>query len=484
MKIKHCVRGLSSFALAVLLVIGLAAPMGLLFTVTTPTPASANSELHPGGRLFFPAWDVRDAKLSFMIITRLAMFPKDQNNEGELKNVVATAGDLLTPVVFSYDVRNNCQPFHNTYNRVANGGTNEVLLTTTNNKIADDVHLEWYGKSCEQDNEILPMSCADIDLIFLNASNLGRHYATNPADQQGALDVHFVINGLGKTQRVNENSLLGYGVIADPTEGWVAAYPAAAAKSTLVTEAAFDGGTPVGYEAFPTEVFIPFALADDSQGGLKNELYLWAPTFYPGATMPDSFGIDFNWFDGRERRFNGSAGKHVFMDFLKTLDTDFKEASFTCGSSTSRDFAENDGAPGVGTPGACTNTVAGSGGNDASHPSDNLQTDAAGFTSTSIGWWDISKTDDTATGYRGARGLVGVVISRTGTGGLGNGDAIRLWHKDPCEIGPKGEVGPPHVRDPIGANGIVKFNRNTQQEKYDACGISGTLVPFSSISAE
>ncbi len=476
MKVRNNARRWMGFALSGLLALGLAAPMGMLLTVATPTPASANSELHPGGRLFFPAWDVQGARLSFMIITRLSMFEKDQNTNGELKNgIIDVTVDPNNPIAYTFDGRNNCQPFHTSSN-IAQGGV--VTVSTTNNKPADDVHLEWYGKSCLQEDEVLKMSCADIDLIFLSAGNIAPHY--NKGDQQGALDVHFVINGNSdKKQRVNENSLMGYGVIADPTQGWVAAYPAAAAKSTQTTRTpVLDGGSAVGYEPFPTEVFIPFALADGTQGGLANELYLWAPTFFPGALMPSQFGIDFNWFDGRERRFNGSTGDHSIIEFLDDLDARFFATSFTCSTTTLADIAENDGAPGVGTPGVCTDTTAGSGGTDASHPSDNGQTAINGFTSTSIGWWDIEKTGDDAGFFSGTtiqavRGLVGVVISRTGTGGVGNGDAIRLWHKDPCEVAPKGEIGPPHLRDrAFSGNDIVEFNTLTQDGKYTACGVA------------
>lgn len=465
MKVRNNSRGWMGFALGGLLALGLAAPAGMLLTVATPTPASANSELHPGGRLFFPAWDVQGARLNFLIITRLAMFEKDQNAAGELKNAVIS-GDPGVQVAVTYDARNNCQPLHNTYNPAARASGGIVTLTTANNKFADDVHLEFYGKGCQQDSEILKMSCSDIDLIFLSAGNIDKHF--RHSDVQGALDVHFVVNGNSdRAARVHENSLMGYGVIADPTQGWVAAYPAASAKSTITTTS-HDGGNLVGYEAFPTEVFLPFALADGSQGGLDNELYLWSPTFYPAALVPSSFGIDFNWWDGRERRFFGNTSDHALIDFLDNLDPTFffSATNWTCDKATLVTQAEHDGAPA--TSPACSQ--AGSAGDDTAHPSDNAQTESAGFTSTAIGWWDFEKTADTGTGYEGARGLVGVVISRTGTGGLGNGDAIRLWHKDPCEVAPRGQIGPVHVRDrAFGADGVVDFNNQTLQGRYTAC---------------
>lgn len=466
MKVRNNSRGWMGFALAGLLALGLAAPAGLLLDLTMPTPASANSELHPGGRLFFPAWDVQGSRLSFLIITRLNMFPSDQDADGKLRRpVLNTAGDTI--IGYSYDYRNNCKPQHSTAHP-ANGTPGFVTGNVPNP--VDDVHLEFYGKSCDADNEILKMSCADIDLIFLSAGNLNKHAVLG--DQQGSLDVHFVVNGGNYRQRVEENSLLGYGVIADPTQGWVAAYPAAAAKSTVCsTCATLDGGTDVGYEAFPTEVFIPFALADDSQGGLINELYLWAPSFFPGDIMPTTFGIDWFWFDGRERRFTNSRQKHVYIEPLKTLDSLFQWATFVCGDTTDPTKAENDGAPATGTAANLGCGDAGSAGSDANHLSDNGQTLATGYGSTSIGWWDIQKVNDTAGGFPNnpailaTRGMVGVVISRTEDGiandKIANGDAIRLWHKDPCEIAPKGEVGPPHLRDrAFTSNNLVLFNTN------------------------
>jgi len=434
MKERKRSRGWSRFALVALLALGLAAPAGLLLNMALPAPASANQELHPGGRLFFPAWDVRGARLSFMIITRLALFPFDQNESG---------GYINASKFYSPD--NNCRPGHSTPFPFDGPGT-----------ASDDVHLEWYGKNCDASNEVIEMSCADIDLIFLSAATKTAH--ANVIDDQGSLDVHFVINGSNNfQQRVLENSLMGVGIVADPTEGWAYAYPAASAKATTCFFcAAASGGTPVGYEPFPVEVFIPFALADDSQGGLQNELYLWGPTFLPGDIMPAQLAISWNWFDGRERRFNESSQRHAFVDRLKNLDPLFKHSTFTCGHTNDFDKAENDGASrtnvnGVDATGGCS----GNGGLDATHPSDDTQTLSKGFTSTSIGWWDILKVGETPTplsenplGFLvSKRGLVGVVAATIPGGGSGNGDAIRLWHKDPCEFAPQGSLGPPHLRD-------------------------------------
>jgi hypothetical protein len=386
--------------------------------------------LHPGGRLFFPAYDVRGARHTFIIITRLSMFEDNQNEEGLVDSI--------------YSKNNNCRPGHTT-----------AFPTIGPSTLVDSVHLEFYGKSCQADDEILLMSCADIDLLDLTQGNLPQHMAF--LDQQGAVDVHFVLNQSSNFKnRVLENSLLGYGVIVDPTEGWAAAYPAAAAKATYCQFCqAADGGTAVGYEPFPLEVFIPFALADDSQGGLINELYLWAPTFFPGMIMEGSaFGIDWRWFDGRERRFQGSLQTHSFILPLKQLDNDFQHSTFTCGLA-SLGQAENDGAPvnisggHAGGPPACSGTPSAA---DGTHQSDNLQTGLNGFTSTALGWWDIKKVADTYGNFdneqiKAVRGMVGVVIARTGTSLLGNGDAIRLWHKDPCETAPLLTIGPPHLRD-------------------------------------
>jgi hypothetical protein len=440
-------RGWLHLALAILLTLGLAAPVGLLLDMSLPSPASANSELHPGGRLFFPAYDVRGSRLTFFIITRLSMFGIDQDADG---NVIRDP----------YSKNNNCRPGHTTAFPTQGIGDGPAPDT-------DTVHLQFYGKSCAGGDELIEMSCADIDLIFLSSGNIGTHVVSG--DVQGALDVHFVLNNDPRfNQRVLENSLMGHGVIVDPTEGWVAVYPAAAAKATYCQfcEAA-DGGTPVGYEAFPTEVFIPFALADDSQGGLINELYLWAPGFFPGANLVGSaFGISWNWFDGREQRFSASAQDHSFILPLKQLDSRFQASNFTCGfgAISPAAEAEDDGAP-------CVAPFF-----DVLHPSDNFQTPPR-FANTSIGWWDIAKVSDTISSFPGvglqaARGLVGVVIARTGTNQRGNGDAIRLWHKDPCETAPLLTIGPPHLRDRgfVGATSwLVGFNLFDSTDQAQMC---------------
>lgn len=446
MKERKQMRGWWRFALAALLTIGVAAPAGLLLNMALPGPAFATSELHPGGRLFFPAWDVRGNTLSFLVITRLATF--EQNTDG------------VQPAEYSQN--NNCRPGHGTSAFPTVGGS-----TTISNTL-DDVHLEWYGKSCDKRDEIIPMSCGDVDIIFLDSANLSKHVGagTINTDRQGALDVHFIINvspnnvSQDPKKRVLENSLMGHGIISNQRDGWALVYPAASAKATQCNICGvMDGGTAVGYEPFPTELFIPFAFADGSEGGLRNLLYLWAPTFFPGDDMPSSFGINWAWYDGRERRHVQSGGGHAVIDNLKDLDTRFDVANFVCGHTADVNVAENDGAPRSGTAdsnGECS----GASTTDTVHTSDNAQTPgsgAAAFKSIPVGWWDILKTSETAPSFTGLasnlgpkiRGLVGVVAASTNLGGFANefGDAIRLWHKDPCHRGPLLAIGPPHVRD-------------------------------------
>ena len=49
-------------------------PLAFLLMAGLAPSAWANSELHPGGRLFFPLWDVSTpSRLTFIIITREAM---------------------------------------------------------------------------------------------------------------------------------------------------------------------------------------------------------------------------------------------------------------------------------------------------------------------------------------------------------------------------------------------------------------------------
>jgi hypothetical protein len=464
MKDRNKARGWLRFALPGLLALGMAAAVGLLLDVSLPTPASANSELHPGGRLFFPAWDIRNGRATFFIITRLSLpTTLDVPNYGK--------------------VESNCRPGHTTafpYSTTATeGGNHEV----------DAVHLQFYGKNCEADSEVLEMSCADVDLLFLNAANKSKHISK--PDNQGSLDVHFTLNQSPEdiTSRVFENSLMGHGVIVDGIQGWAAIYPAASAKATFCSFCDVDNGTEVGYEPFPTELFIPFAFADDSQGGLVNELYLWAPSFFPGGEM-DTFFIEWRWYDGRERQFRNDTSGHSIIDLLKTIDKDgFRLSTFRCGHTSEDTVAENDGAPQGQDAGKAADDCDGISFEDNSgHPSDNDQTVNQGFSSTPIGWWDIRKTQDGAgnflnTSVKQVRGLVGVLLTTVSVYSgfnnedgspinLGNGDAIRLWHKDPCEVAPLGDVGPPHLRDRgfVGApSWLVGFNIFSKHDQLRMC---------------
>jgi hypothetical protein len=81
--------------------------------------------------------------------------------------------------------------------------------------------------------------------------------------------------------------------------------------------------------------------------------------------------------------------------------------------------------------------------------------------------------------------MVGVVIARTEVAAankLGNGDAIRLWHKDPCETAPLLSIGPPHLRDRGfgGANswlvGFNIFSADNQDRMCDGLPPTGSIA--------
>jgi len=447
---------------------GLRSAFAGLLVLAAVAPALANEELHPGARAFFPLWDVRtsaanpDGRVTFIVLTRLAWF-----NQGDPSTTFQTLE------------RNNCtQEF--------NAGTGSGVIP---------VNIEYYNKSCEQSSEIIFMSCADVDVIVLTstANTVLRpraQFQSVAGDQIGAVDVHLLDGKLSQTvrNRANENSLMGNAIISDSVEGWAAVYPAAMAKSTYCPICPFidksgGTGTPVGYEPYPMEVFIPFVLADGTRAGggaLTNFLSLYAPALFPAGSMAD-FRVEGHWYDGRERPFHFDKKNHAHTRFLGTITSDgdttafdprFNSSNFVCGHTTNPSVAENDGAPrGVNSlltgdaslrcdplrddvppvPPNATLVFA-----DTVHTSDNF--DTGGTTSRPIGWWDILMTDDDIPspipfpGLRSGRGMVGVVLS-SGAGGAegkGIGDAIRTWHKDPCEIGPEGlnfAFGPPHLRD-------------------------------------
>ncbi len=492
----------------------------LLLMAGLQPSAWANNELHPGGRLFFPLWDVSTPnRLTFIIVTRQAL------TDGQSIRGVGTANVRL----YTVNGEGKCLP------RGANGSTTNVNRidlggTSVNPVFVDDVHFEYYGRTCISADEIVHMSCADIDLFLLSSAAPRFAFQVVAGDGRGALDVSFVTNGQGDPgQRKLENSLMGSAIITDVAEGWVASYAAAAAKALpCATCADIDGGEPVGYENYPMEVYLPFAFADGFPapgGALRNFLSLWGPALLAGGNLTSaSINLDFRWWDGRERPFLGSVSAHALIRPLggptiagldSPLDPSrFNVANFTCGHNTTGTRAENDGFPRSGTDATnCGSPTAA----DTAHPSDNFESaggiNVAGHSiqnSTPIGWWRFRLRPDNlvppaAAGFAGdenanhsGRGLVGVVLSApqpriiippgiglglsssvvpvgppfsvpvgpppglnppgvapfppgsSGLPGIAVGDATRLWHEDPCEIGQSGQtVGPPHERDKL-----------------------------------
>ncbi|MBF8298282.1 MAG: hypothetical protein HW395_939, partial [candidate division NC10 bacterium] len=463
-------------SLVVLLAVGMLLPAG------TFQPAWANSELHLGARVLVPGWDVRGNRETYIVLTR-----EDITTGGPFANtrssVVNSAGTAIG-ARFD-DPFDNCRPRGFDPDFAASnsgvGRTNNVARTdlgpgSGTGIFVDDVHVEYYGKTCIRSSEVVHMSCGDTDLLILNDGATRRQgfSASVAADGVGAADLHYIINGSGPggRYRKDENSLMATVIIADAGEGWFASYPAASAKSTtcLICDELLSQ-TEVGYEPYPMEVFLPFAFADGvtAPGGkLSNLLFLFSPNLFPGETLnPPVFDINWRFWDGRERFVELDISSHFLIRTLGAqgqsgqdaagpiLDT-FTAANFICGHAPGQANLggpfENDGAPRpTGTSLACTGVPFA----DTEHQSDNFDTQ----TSNPIGWWRFqlaragelpnfpanlrSLTDNSG------RGLVGVVLSTTpGAAFTGIGDATRLWHKDPCEVAQSGDsFGPPHVRD-------------------------------------
>ena len=460
------------------------APLALLLTLGLLAPAWANEELHPAGRVFFPLWDVSTPnRLTFIILTRIAL-----NDNTAIRKVSST--DPRFTVTNTFD---NCRPRGDgASDNTGVGNTSNVNRTglggsTANPTFVDDVHIEYYGKNCQGADETIHMSCADIDLLLLSATSPRFGFSGVSAQGQGAVDVHLVLNGsstapAAPNRRKLENSLFGNAVISDVAEGWAATYPAAAAKSTTCFECnEVDGGTEVGYEAYPIEAYLPFSLADGFPGAaggtsLTNLLSLWSPSFMPAGPV-GPVNVQITWWDGRERPFFASRVTHALVETLSSISsTQFNVSNFTCGHTTGS-FAENDGFPRLGASStACGATDVA----DPTHKSDNFEAppSTAVQSSTPIGWWRFVRSYIGPPAISGdpfdGQGLVGVVLSSTSPSQVnGVGDAIRTWHKDPCEIATHGSIqslGPPHLRDRT-ANPfqIVFFNTFTFEDQNGIC---------------
>lgn len=435
--------------------------------------ASSNSELHPGGRLFFPLWDVSSPnRVTFILLTREAL----NDSQSIHAEITSTAGGAAMRQIWTASGTGRCRPrgvggSANDVNRTDLGGTDGVPV------FVDDVHFEYYGRSCNSANEVVHMSCGDIDLFLLAApENPSRKprmaFAHVAGEGRGAMDVHLISNGSGNPgARKLENSLMGHAIISDLAEGWAAVYPAATAGATSCPICGMiDGGTAVGYENYPMELYLPWAFADllPAPGGtVRNILSVWAPGLFPGANLSDtSVGLDIRWWDGRERAFGGSAGGHAVIRPLggppmAGMDAPvaglFSVAGFVCGHDASGSKAENDGFPRTGSEATACGPPQQA---DAAHPSDNVEAGGEPYEtghsiqgSRPIGWWRFRlRTDGDSplgVGAHSGRGLVGVVLSVTpGAEFVGVGDATRLWHEDSCEGAQSDRtIGPPHLRD-------------------------------------
>jgi len=462
-------------SLVVLLAVGMLLPAG------TFQPAWANSELHLGARALVPGWDTRGNRETYIVLTR-----EDLTVGNQKISVVNSAGTAIGAKFL--DPFDNCRPrgpgFGNNPSPSGIGKTDNVFRSDlgTGAILVDDVHVEYYGKTCIRSSEVVHMSCADTDLLILNDGATRRQgfSAAVAADGVGAADIHYIINGSGPGGRFrkDENSLMATVIIADAGEGWAAVYPAAMAKSTtcLVCDELLSA-TEVGYEPYPMEVFLPFAFADGvtAPGGkLSNLLFLFSPNLFPGEALdPFEYDLNVQVWDGRERFVNFDIGAHFLIrtlgdpgqsgqDAVGSILSTFNVANFTCGHTAGNGTLpfENDGRPRTGANadiGACgaNNTAF----DDPQHFSDNFEAGPNEQSSNPIGWWrfQLARSGQppnfpdnfrSLTDHSG-RGLVGVVLSTTpGSAFTGVGDATRLWHKDPCEVAQSGDnFGPPHVRD-------------------------------------
>jgi len=486
-------------SLAVLLAVGMLLPAGMF------QPAWANSELHFGARLFYPLWDVRGSRTTFIVISREAL-----TTGNSIGAVQATTETGVPSSAFTVsDPFDNCRPRGNGFgnNDFPSGiGRTSNVSRGGAGRFDDDVHFEYYGKSCAFGNEIIHMSCSDVDLFVLDDATPRPGFNSVAFDGVGALDAHLIINGTNNPKnRKDENSLMGFAIISDVAEGWAATYPAAAAKSTsCILCNRLDGGTNVGYEPFPQEVFIPGVLAEGfaAPGGvLSNLLSLWSPSLFPGPPLePERFAINVRWWDGRERPFITSIGGHAIVrtigdpiqagqDQPTSIEPSFRVGNFVCAHATgiAPSLYEDDGIVPPPPPG----------GADAVDTSDNLDNQGC----TPIGTWrfQLVRNGDlpnfpgnlrVITDNSG-RGLVGVVLSAVTqtatakpTAFAGVADTIRLWHKDPCEVAQSGDsFGPPHVRDAslfildavggtgVGGTALAVFNALTFDNQERLCDL-------------
>lgn len=366
--------------------------------------AFANTELVPASRLVAPYWDISAPRKTLFMLTN-----------------VSRSVDLLTvPASFTQPARG--------------------------------VHVEFYDKTCVRQDVTIDLSAGDLDQF--DVSLLGTALPNN----QGWADLDVRRDDAQRDKdSIQCNVLLGNVVVSDSVGDFAVAYPMASdigsstkhtpgipCSSTVVGDTivthdlngtALAGGWSGRYEPFPARVFVPFFFAEGGPLGFTTQLVVAGPANgnyaggatgeSPGQNLP---GLDFpatqaGWllrgtalfWDACENKESRSFGSH----WINAKLSDVALLGFKANQNL---FAWTH--PGL----ACKN--------QANFPSVDDDTGSHAV----IGWVDLPNSTTGLPSVFGPtipnvndsdgehfRGMVGILIQNTTSGGKKEGDVVRLW---------------------------------------------------------
>lgn len=205
--------------------------------------AWANSELAPASRLVAPYWDVSGDRDTLLFLT----------NVSPIANLIPTAT--------SEDLNGTC-------NLGSVGASTDMKC---------GVHLEFYDKTCINQNTTIGLSPLDIDQLDLGVDS-DMSVPRGLPSKLGWVDIDVRKGGATvDSASVQANVLLGTVLITDSGSDFAVAYPMASSVGSASSGIGEDIVTRIGggfadawsgdFETFPARVFVPMFFAEGSNYG-------------------------------------------------------------------------------------------------------------------------------------------------------------------------------------------------------------------------
>lgn len=333
--------------------------------MATVGTAAANTELVPASRLVAPLWDLTDGRFTNF---------------------------FLTNVGSDYEV----------------------------------VHIEFYDKTCDRYNMPIELTPGDIDKVDLLAE--GVHDAATLPSHKGWADIDVRTDTGGTAEdSIQKNVLLGTVVVTDAPGDWAIAYPMASTIGsaasgigrTIVTHD-FDGNALAwsgGYEPFPARLFLPQFWAEGTGLGFATQVVLAGPA-------------DGNWNGGSHpgAKYGGhgeAPGEDLGLAPSSILVSGTAQFWDGCENHRSYPFRDHWVSKSLGELFGTPKPANASSWSASQSNCGGVFPSVDEYTGDYIGWADFPNVSVDSLGA--PRGMVGLFIEWTTSGGKQQGDAHRMW---------------------------------------------------------